>query len=107
MTYVTCPILRYHPAVVAQKAAAMQILSGGRFRLGAPRQLAEGALLTEAHLAARSRFTATMELRPHGWLRLLLPLLREEPGSAQARHRTSPGGQEDRALTPIPQRPTA
>jgi alkanesulfonate monooxygenase SsuD/methylene tetrahydromethanopterin reductase-like flavin-dependent oxidoreductase (luciferase family) len=24
----------YHPAVVAQKAATMQILSGGRFRLG-------------------------------------------------------------------------
>jgi hypothetical protein len=34
MTYVTCPILRYHPGVVAQKAATMQILSGGRFRLG-------------------------------------------------------------------------
>src|SRR3954452_24391497 len=30
MTYVTCPILRYHPAFVAQKAATMQILSGGR-----------------------------------------------------------------------------
>ncbi|MCW3020214.1 MAG: class F420-dependent oxidoreductase [Solirubrobacterales bacterium] len=34
MTYVTCPIIRYHPAVVAQKAATMQILSGNRFRLG-------------------------------------------------------------------------
>src|ERR671921_892674 len=34
MTYVTCPTLRYHPAVVAQKAATLQILSGGRFRLG-------------------------------------------------------------------------
>lgn len=34
MTYVTCPIRRYHPAVVAQKAATMQILSGNRFRLG-------------------------------------------------------------------------
>ena len=34
MTYVTCPTLRYHPAVVAQKAATMQILSRGRFRLG-------------------------------------------------------------------------
>jgi alkanesulfonate monooxygenase SsuD/methylene tetrahydromethanopterin reductase-like flavin-dependent oxidoreductase (luciferase family) len=32
--YVTCPILRYHPAVVAQKAATVQILSGNRFRLG-------------------------------------------------------------------------
>ena len=34
MTYVTCPTMRYHPAVVAQKAATMGILSGGRFRLG-------------------------------------------------------------------------
>jgi G6PDH family F420-dependent oxidoreductase len=34
MTFVTCPIIRYHPAVVAQKAATVQILSGGRFRLG-------------------------------------------------------------------------
>ncbi|MEW2413012.1 LLM class F420-dependent oxidoreductase [Streptomyces sp. NPDC046866] len=34
MTYVTCPTFRYHPAVVAQKAATMQLLSGGRFRLG-------------------------------------------------------------------------
>jgi G6PDH family F420-dependent oxidoreductase len=34
MTYVTCPTLRYHPAVVAQKAATLQILSEGRFTLG-------------------------------------------------------------------------
>jgi len=34
MTTVTCPILRYHPVVVAQKAATVQILSGNRFRLG-------------------------------------------------------------------------
>src|SRR3954454_657496 len=34
MTYVTCPTTRYHPAVVAQKAATVQLLSQGRFRLG-------------------------------------------------------------------------
>ena len=34
MTYVTCPTVRYHPAVVAQKAATVQALSGGRFTLG-------------------------------------------------------------------------
>ena len=34
MTYVTCPTMRYHPAVVAQKAATVQALSGGRFTLG-------------------------------------------------------------------------
>jgi G6PDH family F420-dependent oxidoreductase len=34
MTYVTCPIKRYHPAVVAQKAATVALLSDGRFTLG-------------------------------------------------------------------------
>ncbi|MFB9522859.1 MULTISPECIES: LLM class F420-dependent oxidoreductase [Streptomyces] len=34
MTYVTCPTVRYHPAVIAQKAATLQQLSEGRFRLG-------------------------------------------------------------------------
>ncbi|WP_375401517.1 TIGR03557 family F420-dependent LLM class oxidoreductase [uncultured Amnibacterium sp.] len=33
-TYVTCPTIRYHPAVVAQKAATMQLLADGRFILG-------------------------------------------------------------------------
>ena len=49
MTYVTCPILRYHPAVVAQKAATMQIISGGRFRLG----LGAGENLNEHVVGAR------------------------------------------------------
>src|ERR1700750_142362 len=31
MTYVTCPILRYRPAVVAQQAATLGLLSAGRF----------------------------------------------------------------------------
>ncbi|MER6948746.1 TIGR03557 family F420-dependent LLM class oxidoreductase [Nonomuraea sp. NPDC000554] len=34
VTYVTCPLMRYHPAVVAQKAATMGVLSEGRFTLG-------------------------------------------------------------------------
>lgn len=34
MTYVTCPTRRYHPAVVAQQAATVQLLSEGRFTLG-------------------------------------------------------------------------
>jgi G6PDH family F420-dependent oxidoreductase len=35
MTYVTCPIMRYHPAVVAQKAATVALLAGDdRFVLG-------------------------------------------------------------------------
>lgn len=34
MTYVTCPSFRYHPAVVAQKAATLGLLSDNRFTLG-------------------------------------------------------------------------
>src|SRR5690606_27499932 len=34
MTFVTAPIIRYHPAVVAQKAATMGLLSDNRFILG-------------------------------------------------------------------------
>ncbi|WP_372349274.1 LLM class F420-dependent oxidoreductase [Streptomyces sp. KL116D] len=48
MTYVTCPTFRYHPAVVAQKAATLQLLSEGRFRLG----LGSGENLNE-HVVGR------------------------------------------------------
>jgi G6PDH family F420-dependent oxidoreductase len=48
MTYVTCPILRYHPAVVAQKAATVGLLSEGRFTLG----LGSGENLNE-HVVGR------------------------------------------------------
>lgn len=33
-TAVTCPLVRIHPAIVAQAAATSAILTGGRFRLG-------------------------------------------------------------------------
>ncbi|MCI2240286.1 TIGR03557 family F420-dependent LLM class oxidoreductase [Paenibacillus sp. TRM 82003] len=33
-TGVTCPSVRYHPAIIAQAAATMQIISDGRFTLG-------------------------------------------------------------------------
>jgi G6PDH family F420-dependent oxidoreductase len=34
VSFVTCPTIRYHPAIVAQKAATIATMSGGRFRLG-------------------------------------------------------------------------
>lgn len=49
MTYVTCPTVRYHPAVVAQKAATLQILAEGRFTLG----LGSGESLNE-HVVGQS-----------------------------------------------------
>ncbi len=48
MTYVTCPTMRYHPAVVAQKAATLQLLADGRFILG----LGSGENLNE-HVVGR------------------------------------------------------
>jgi G6PDH family F420-dependent oxidoreductase len=47
-TYVTCPTMRYHPAVVAQQAATLQILADGRFTLG----LGSGENLNE-HVVGR------------------------------------------------------
>jgi G6PDH family F420-dependent oxidoreductase len=49
MTYVTCPTMRYHPAIVAQKAATVQLLSEGRFTLG----LGAGENLNE-HVVGRA-----------------------------------------------------
>jgi G6PDH family F420-dependent oxidoreductase len=43
MTYVTCPTIRYHPAIVAQKAATLGLLSDNRFTLG----LGSGETLNE------------------------------------------------------------
>ncbi|WP_333767322.1 LLM class F420-dependent oxidoreductase [Streptomyces sp. IBSBF 2435] len=57
MTYETCPTTRYHPAVVAQKAATMQLLSGGRFRLG----LGSGENLNE-HVVGGGWPTAAVRL---------------------------------------------
>ncbi|MGW4481383.1 TIGR03557 family F420-dependent LLM class oxidoreductase [Rhodococcus triatomae] len=47
-TGVTCPFLRYHPALVAQAAATTALLSGGRFTLG----LGTGERLNE-HVVGR------------------------------------------------------
>ncbi|MGV0741573.1 LLM class F420-dependent oxidoreductase [Mycolicibacterium sp. XJ870] len=47
-SYVTCPTIRYHPAVVAQQGATLQILADGRFTLG----LGSGENLNE-HVVGR------------------------------------------------------
>jgi G6PDH family F420-dependent oxidoreductase len=48
VSLVTCPTVRYHPAIVAQKAATVAAMSGGRLRLG----LGSGENLNE-HVVGR------------------------------------------------------
>jgi len=55
MTYVTCPTVRYHPAVVAQKAATVALLSQDRFTLG----LGAGENLNE-HIVATGWLAANV-----------------------------------------------
>jgi alkanesulfonate monooxygenase SsuD/methylene tetrahydromethanopterin reductase-like flavin-dependent oxidoreductase (luciferase family) len=71
MTFVTCPTMRYHPAIVAQKAATMGLLSDGRFTLGQPRtaiQRAERADVAEPGLA----MALTRPIMPP-WPSLVIP----------------------------------
>jgi G6PDH family F420-dependent oxidoreductase len=69
MTYVTCPTMRYHPAVVAQKAATLQILADGRFILG----LGSGENLNE-HVTGQRWPTVA---RRHEMLREAIQIIRE------------------------------
>src|ERR1700712_1406673 len=55
LTYVTCPTVRYHPAIVAQQAATIGVLSEGRFTLG----LGAGENLNE-HVVGRGWLPANV-----------------------------------------------
>lgn len=68
-TYVTCPTMRYHPAVVAQQAATVQILADGRFTLG----LGSGENLNE-HVVGKGWPTAE---RRQDMLREAVKIIRE------------------------------
>jgi G6PDH family F420-dependent oxidoreductase len=65
MSYVTCPTRRYHPAVVAQKAATVALLSQGRFTLGlgAGENLNEHIVGGWPHVSERhERFAEALEI---------------------------------------------
>lgn len=68
MTYVTCPTVRYHPAVVAQQAATVGLISEGRFLLG----LGAGENLNE-HIVGRGWPPVNVR---HGMLREAVQIIR-------------------------------
>ena len=69
LTYVTCPTIRYHPAIVAQQAATLQILADGRFTLG----VGSGENLNE-HVVGRRWPTVA---RRHDMLSEAIQVIRE------------------------------
>jgi G6PDH family F420-dependent oxidoreductase len=71
MSFVTCPIRRYHPVVVAQQAATVALLSGGRFTLG----LGAGENLNEHVVGAWPHVTQRHAMLAEA-LDIITPLLR-------------------------------
>ena len=84
-TYVTCPTMRYHPAVVAQKAATLQILADGRFTLG----LGAGENLNE-HIVGRG--WPSIDQR-HNMLKEAIQIIRELFGGELVPFPRRQGGQ--------------
>ena len=62
-TGVTCPSFRYHPAIIAQAAATMALISDGRFTLGvgAGERLNEHIIGTEHYFGVQKRHEAFRE----------------------------------------------
>lgn len=68
VTGVTCPSFRYHPAIIAQAAATVAILSGGRFTLG----VGAGERLNE-HVIGTPKFPGVHER--HEYLKEALDII--------------------------------
>jgi G6PDH family F420-dependent oxidoreductase len=97
MTYVTCPIIRYHPAVVAQKAATLAVLSDGRFSLG----VGAGENLNE-HVVGRGWPPADVR---HEMLREALEIIRELWGGGYVNHHGEHFDVESAKLYDLPDEP--
>ncbi|MFD3552070.1 LLM class F420-dependent oxidoreductase [Streptomyces goshikiensis] len=97
MTYVTCPTVRYHPAVVAQKAATLQLLSEGRFRLG----LGSGENLNE-HVVGPGWPAAHVRL---GMLEEAVEIIRALFAGGSVNHHGQYFDVEDARLWDLPERP--
>ncbi|GAA4071404.1 TIGR03557 family F420-dependent LLM class oxidoreductase [Actinomadura miaoliensis] len=97
MTYVTCPIVRYHPAVVAQKAATVGVLSDGRFTLG----LGAGEKLNE-HVVGRD--WPPVDVR-HEMLAEAVEIIRRLFGGGYVNHRGRHFTVESARLYDLPEQP--
>jgi G6PDH family F420-dependent oxidoreductase len=82
MTFVTCPTFRYHPAVVAQQAATVGVLSGGRFTLG----LGAGENLNEHVIGAAWPTARVRHERLEEAVEIIRQLFAGEYVSYQGRH---------------------
>ena len=98
MSFVTCPIRRYHPAVVAQKAATVGLLSDGRFTLG----LGAGENLNEHVVGAWPHVEQRHDMFGEA-LEIIRPLLAGETISFSGEYFDVPEAYLwDRPETPVP-----
>ncbi|GAB3802798.1 TIGR03557 family F420-dependent LLM class oxidoreductase [Micromonospora zhanjiangensis] len=98
MSFVTCPTRRYHPAVVAQKAATVGLLSDGRFTLG----LGAGENLNEHVVGAWPHVHQRHEMFEEA-LRIIRPLLDGETVTFAGDHFDVPEAYLwDRPEQPVP-----
>jgi G6PDH family F420-dependent oxidoreductase len=97
MTYVTCPLMRYHPAVVAQKAATMGVLSEGRFTLG----LGAGENLNE-HVIGEGWPSADVR---HRMLREAVEIIRELLGGGYVTYQGEFYDVDSAKLYDLPEQP--
>jgi G6PDH family F420-dependent oxidoreductase len=97
VSLVTCPIVRYHPAIVAQKAATVQAMSNGRFHLG----VGAGENLNE-HVVGHGWPPATTR---HEMLAEAIAIMRELWNGGYVTHHGDHFDVEDARLYTLPDEP--
>jgi G6PDH family F420-dependent oxidoreductase len=97
-TMVTCPIIRYHPAIIAQAAATISVLSEGRFTLG----LGAGERLNE-HIVGQGWPPADVR---HEMLAEAIEVIELLWGGGYVSHRGRYYTLEDARVFDLPEQPT-
>ena len=97
VTLVTCPFMRYHPTIIAQASATVQLLSQGRFTLG----LGAGENLSEHVIGAR---WPAVDVR-HAMLAEAVEIIRALWAGDWVTHRGQYVTAEDAKLFTLPETP--